>query len=261
MLSGPQRVVALASITAAVVALVLVIGHASCTGGCSCLHENNAPVSAVGKKHGLSARQGPQEELQLELSACDRRCDERLRATLGELEDLRAEVESELEDLRAEVEALRLKMLDVPNLAESAASRALAFGGLGTLDRSVVEGAHSGRMLLQESSPGARACSKAVLESVLATPSANRVAHVMDELMKTDESCAMCLILASQSPYPDVTLGLHGCLHQNENQCTDATGLARIVPLLPNVTLQNRDSVVELLELVEAVARTASSKQ
>ena len=241
MVSG----VVLASLASAVFALVVVIGHVHYTAGCPRLPENEAPLLAAAcEQDVLSARRGLLQELQLELS----RCDERLRASLAELVDL-----------RAEVEALRPKprLRDAPDLSQSVESApdpsqsvvskdaAVSLGGSG------VEGAHAGRILLRETSPDLLACSKAVLSTLLATPSANRVAYAM-ELMKTDESCAMCIILASQTPYPDVTHALHGCLHQNENQCTDATGLARIVPLLPNVTLQNRDSIIELLELVEA---------
>lgn len=102
--------------------------------------------------------------------------------------------------------------------------------------------------LLQAESPS---CSKAEIAYIFATPVAERSA-VAARMMESNPTCVICIITASRKAYPDVVYYLSACMHQNENECTDSTGLARVAPLLRNVSLQNRQSVIAMLEVAEA---------
>ena len=94
-------------------------------------------------------------------------------------------------------------------------------------------------------------CSKAEIAIIVGTAAADRVDATM-RLLESNPACASCLITASQAVYPELLYEVHACMHQNENECTDSTGLARVAPLLQNVSLQNRESVIAMLAVAEA---------
>ena len=94
-------------------------------------------------------------------------------------------------------------------------------------------------------------CSKAEIAIIVGTAAADRVDATM-RLLGSNPACASCLITASQAVYPELLYEVHACMHQNENVCTDSTGLARVAPLLQNVSLQNRESVIAMLAVAEA---------
>ena len=99
-------------------------------------------------------------------------------------------------------------------------------------------------------------CSKGELQSLIESQDPLPVAR---ELLLTNPACAMCVIpcrslaLEGQAAYGFATIEcLFKCAHQNENACTDVTGLSNIFPFIDGAALHDRGSVIRLLELVEA---------
>jgi hypothetical protein len=104
-----------------------------------------------------------------------------------------------------------------------------------------------GRSLLQSEG---RACSKAEAQAVLSA--ADPIPVVM-QMMGTNPSCAMCIITrCAEAKGADSVVCLQSCQHQQENRCDESTGLQRLAPLLSNVSLDDRDSLVRLLLLAES---------
>ena len=105
-----------------------------------------------------------------------------------------------------------------------------------------------GRSLLQSEG---RACSKAEAQAVLSA-AADPIPVVM-QMMGTNPSCATCIISRCvEAKGADSVMCLQSCQHQQENRCDESTGLQRLAPLLSNVSLDDRDSLVRLLLLAES---------
>jgi hypothetical protein len=96
-------------------------------------------------------------------------------------------------------------------------------------------------------------CSKEDLRSVLdASPQSRREAVV--QLLTTNPLCGACIAsIASLAP-PDSLFAALGCMHQEENRCDAPTGLSRIESLIPFASVSDRDSLIRMVELVEAGA-------
>jgi hypothetical protein len=108
------------------------------------------------------------------------------------------------------------------------------------------KGGAVGRSLLQSEG---RACSKAEAQAVLSA--ADPIPVVM-QMMGTNPSCATCIISCAEAKGADSVVCLQSCQHQQENRCDESTGLQRLAPLLSNVSLDDRDSLVRLLLLAES---------
>ena len=105
-----------------------------------------------------------------------------------------------------------------------------------------------GRSLLQSEG---RACSKAEAQAVLSA-AADPIPVVM-QMMGTNPSCATCIITRCvEAKGADSVMCLQSCQHQQENRCDESTGLQRLAPLLSNVSLDDRDSLVRLLLMAES---------
>ena len=98
------------------------------------------------------------------------------------------------------------------------------------------------RSLLQTSST--RHCSKAEVNQVFGAE--DRAATVMT-IMSSNFPCAMCIITCAPLPGFDGVLCVNGCLHQHENACS-VEETARLEPMTSNASLDNRKSIVSLLE-------------
>jgi hypothetical protein len=191
-----------------------------------------------------------------------------------ELELIRSSHEEAIRELRSEIEVLRRACLcTAPNdsnesSAPTGAALPPAAAGPEATDGESVTGEsvsttlrnetkHTlriakapGRRLLRSTSP-ALYCSKADLRGV-------SEATVM-QLMETNILCGICILEALTghlivTPLDAARL-LFSCLHQDENRCDQATGLSRIEPMLPLASVDDRGSLVRMLELVEAGAR------
>jgi hypothetical protein len=97
---------------------------------------------------------------------------------------------------------------------------------------------------------GARSCSKAEADSVLRAPSESQVQVVVD-MFGTNLACASCMVPCAGLPNTVDAIGcLLACQHQNENRCEDTT---RIAHLIEKATFDDRDTLVRMLELSEAL--------
>jgi hypothetical protein len=108
------------------------------------------------------------------------------------------------------------------------------------------------RALLEVDEPQSESeayCSKQDVQSVLS--SSDQTGTVLG-MMATNPNCALCIIPCGSRGMPDALPCILACSHQRENKCDDSTGLARIMPLVDQASLQNRSLIVRMLELVEA---------
>jgi hypothetical protein len=75
-------------------------------------------------------------------------------------------------------------------------------------------------------------------------------------MLQTNPGCAMCVIPCRSKAGEQ--LGLYGgqciysCAHQNENACSELTGLSSMRPFIEKAALHDRDSLIRLLELADA---------
>ena len=103
------------------------------------------------------------------------------------------------------------------------------------------------RTLLQVQENG---CSKDVVLAVINTQLSERPAFVQ-RVLQTNPTCGSCMASASGSLPPDSLYRVFACLHQNENLCA-TMDLAAITPRFPSATLEDRPSLLKMLELVTA---------
>ena len=167
-------------------------------------------------------------------------------------------IQKQLEDRTTELEALRRDCThhNASSMTETAA--ALEARNLGQTQSPKFESAPAAlvnvtrRELLASETP-ALYCSKEELRSVLdASPQSRREAVV--QLLTTNPLCGACIAsIASLAP-PDSLFAALGCMHQEENRCDAPTGLSRIESLIPFASLSDRDSLIRMVELVEAGA-------
>jgi hypothetical protein len=96
-------------------------------------------------------------------------------------------------------------------------------------------------------------CSKTELLTLIEAADPVPVAMAM---LQTNPGCAMCVIPCRSKAGEQ--LGLYGgqciysCAHQNENACSELTGLSSMRPFIEKATLHDRDSLTRLLELADA---------
>ncbi len=106
------------------------------------------------------------------------------------------------------------------------------------------------RTLLQAEADAARPCSKTEIGAVL-NANADRM-QVVGGLFSTNPACAMCIVLCKDAPgLYDAGACILRCHNQNENSC-GSQDLARMEHLLMNATLDDRPSLIRMLELAEA---------
>ena len=124
----------------------------------------------------------------------------------------------------------------------------------GTEETSKTPRAAQHRMLLA-SETHARPCSKAEMRTVLETPPSSPESRIsaVTQILATNAECGLCILEFTSSPVPDIILDLQSCVHQDENMCAEL-GLSKIASLTPLASLHDRDSLVRIVELVEAGA-------
>jgi hypothetical protein len=110
------------------------------------------------------------------------------------------------------------------------------------------------RVLLQESTsqadgPGGQHCSLQDITEVLGNLA--DITAVFLSIMAANEPCALCLVPCSGT-FENTFLGpvecLYGCLNQSENRCPTTMALS---PLLASATLEDRDTLIRLMETAE----------
>ena len=110
--------------------------------------------------------------------------------------------------------------------------------------------AHPSRSMLQvDQGVSERVCSKVEIDSVLRACSELQTQVVL-EIFETNMACALCIFPCADKPTVDAVSCSLACLHQNENSCENTT---RIAHLIESATLGDRDTLVRMLELSEAV--------
>ncbi len=175
-----------------------------------------------------------------------------------------ARLASELQKLRSELETNRHRR----ELDANVAAPCESVGTEDILD-SIVEGAgqetsatadhvqnyshrvgvdRPARSLLQTEEPP-KACSMEEVQTVLNGGSANGPATV-GKIMRENRDCGVCIMGCVQKPLPDKLHCMFACGHQSENQC-DATDMARIASLVPRATVDDRKTLIAMLEKVE----------
>ena len=108
----------------------------------------------------------------------------------------------------------------------------------------------TGRELLQSES-AMRYCSSEELRTVLDASPQSR-ADAVKQLLLTNTLCGLCMASFASMPVPDLLYAVQSCLHQEENRCDASTGLPRIADLIPLASVDDRISIVRMVELVEA---------
>jgi hypothetical protein len=83
-------------------------------------------------------------------------------------------------------------------------------------------------------------------------------AEAVTLLLTTNTLCGMCILEHASTPIPDILVPLQGCMHQEENRCDASTGLSRIASLVPLASVHDRDSIVRMVDAVEAGACVAA---
>jgi hypothetical protein len=172
-------------------------------------------------------------------------------------------MQGRLDDRTAELEALRRSCTSspvAPNEASALAplleTKETNMTSQGTEETSQTPRAAQHRMLLA-SETHARPCSKAEMRTVLETPpsSPELRADAVKQILATNVECGLCILEFTSSPVlPDIIFDLQSCLHQDENMCDVKLGLSGIASLIPLASLHDRDSLVRMVELVEAGA-------
>ena len=100
---------------------------------------------------------------------------------------------------------------------------------------------------------GTPPCNKAEIGDLVAAGADERPA-VVTKLFSSNPGCAKCVAKCNPNAEPgfDANLCANGCHHQKENSCNgNETGWERARPLLHQVDLQNRTSLVRLMAKVQ----------
>jgi hypothetical protein len=103
------------------------------------------------------------------------------------------------------------------------------------------------RSLLQTEEPP-KACSMEQVQTVLNGGSDGPA--IVGKIMGENMDCGVCIMGCVQKPLPDILDCMFACGHQRENQC-DATDMARIASLVPRATVDDRKTLIAMLEKVE----------
>ena len=194
------------------------------------------------------------------------RCSDRLGAMQRAHERALLEIQGRLDDRTAELAALRRSCKSSPIAPHVASALTPLAPGAGALlasaptttmtsqETSETPQAAQHRRLLASDSR-VRPCSKAEMRTVLETPPSSPESreNAVKQILATNVECGLCILKFKSSPVPDVIFDLQSCLHQDENLC-DELGLSKIASLTPLASLRDRDSLVRMVELVEAGA-------
>jgi hypothetical protein len=128
--------------------------------------------------------------------------------------------------------------------------------GLGK-DSKGMSGERTKRALLQSGaySPAAGGesalpCDKSEVGDIVASGDKER-APVLMKLSFSNPLCAACIFPCAAKPGFDPVLCAYGCHHQIENSCKPETGWERAWPLLDQVDLRRRDSLIRLMAVVQ----------
>ena len=98
---------------------------------------------------------------------------------------------------------------------------------------------------------GTPPCNKTEIGDLVAAGADEMPAMVL-KLFASNLGCAMCVIRCRAEPGFDAILCANGCHHQKENSCNgNETGWERARPLLHQVDLRNRTSLVRLMAEVQ----------
>jgi hypothetical protein len=123
-------------------------------------------------------------------------------------------------------------------------------------DSKGASGKRTQRALLQvgASSPAgdgriALPCDKNEAGDIMAAGDQERLALVAS-LLLSNPMCAACVGLCADKPGFEPALCVYGCQHQMENVCDITTGWERARPLLGQVDLGSRDSLIRLMSVV-----------
>ena len=194
------------------------------------------------------------------------RCSDRLGAMQRAHERALLEIQGRLDDRTAELAALRRSCKSSPIAPHVASALTPLAPGAGALLASAPTTAMTSqetsetpqaaqRRRLLASDSRARPCSKAEMRTVLETPpsSPELRADAVKQILAANVECGLCILKFKSSPVPDIIFDLQSCLHQDENMCDEA-GLSKIASLTPLASLRDRDSLVRMVELVEAGA-------
>ena len=92
-------------------------------------------------------------------------------------------------------------------------------------------------------------CDKNEVGDIMAAGDQERLA-VIASLLLSNPMCAACVGLCADKPGFDPALCVYGCQHQMENVCDITTGWERARPLLGQVDLGSRDSLIRLMSVV-----------
>ncbi len=92
-------------------------------------------------------------------------------------------------------------------------------------------------------------CNKNEVGDIVAAGDKERVA-VLTKLFSSNPLCAACISPCAAKPGFDPVLCVYGCHHQMENACNTATGWERARPLLDQIDLQSRDSLIRVMAVV-----------
>ena len=115
---------------------------------------------------------------------------------------------------------------------------------------------HGGARRLHQQSVevgGEPSCSSGEIKQVLGSASdPAQLTNIVAGFFETNLPCAMCPVQCSGTPMPDVLLCAFGCMSQSGNRCDNSTGVDRITSMLPRAALDDRESILRLLERVEA---------
>jgi hypothetical protein len=95
----------------------------------------------------------------------------------------------------------------------------------------------------------AQPCNKSEVGGIVAAGDEERVGVFM-KLSASNPLCAACVLPCRGMPGFDGVLCVHGCHHQMENTCSNATGWGRARPFLDQVKLTSRDSLIRLIAVV-----------
>ncbi len=189
---------------------------------------------------------------------CASWCAEQLAAYQLKLAELRYEVAVLRQDSRVEIKAR-------PSVSSELAAQPIDFGDGVVSARAQSPGTRSGlngtsdertkRVLLQtgasslEAGGSALPCNKIEVGDIVAAGDNERVA-VFEKLASSNPLCAACIFPCAAKPGFDPVLCAYGCHHQIENSCSTETGWERARPLLDQVDLRSRDSLIRLMTLV-----------
>jgi hypothetical protein len=195
------------------------------------------------------------------------RCSDRLDTMQRAHERALLEIQGRLDDRTAELAALRRSCKSSPIAHHVASALTPLAPGAGALlapaltttvtsqeTSETLRAAQQRRLLASDSH--ARPCSKAEMRTVLETPPSlpESRENAVKQILAANVECGLCILKFKSSPVPDIIFDLQSCLHQDENMCDVKLGLSGIASLIPLASLHDRDSLVRMVELVEAGA-------